>query len=344
MEEQTQQRRLGRGLSALLGGQGPAGAIADSSQENGGELLPPTADTGSGETRLALVEKVEPSPFQPRREFDAEELNELVGSIREHGVLAPILVRELGDGFQLIAGERRLRACKKAGVPQIPVRVVDVVDQTAFEYALEENLKRTDLNDVEKARAFKRYLDQFQTTKEELAKQLSMSRPALSNLLRLLDLPESVQQAVEKRQISGGHAKAILSLNNEADMVAACGAIQADGLSVRKTEKEVRRLKDAGTDAAGEVGDAPDVIPMTPNSRPEHATAHVQDIESQLRERFGVNIQIQLSGKEKGRVSIPFADNAEFERVLGLLNGGQHSEGSVEQQHGGSDHNQPHAA
>ena len=180
-------------------------------------------------------------------------------------------------------------------------------------------MKRTDLSDLEKAKAFKRYLDQFQTTQEELAKQLSMSRPALGNLLRLLELPESVQQVLEQGKISSGHAKAILSLDSEADMIALCGAVQADGLSVRKTEAEARRIRDAATASVEtETGD-PNVLSFEAAKSNKHNTAHVESLQTQLRERFGVNVDIRLTGKEKGRIVLPFSDNSEFERLLGVL-------------------------
>lgn len=321
MDQQNQQRRLGRGLSALLGGHGPVAAEEYGPQTTTeGDALPMQPAASSGENRRVSVEEIQPSPFQPRREFDGEELNELVGSIREHGVLAPLLVREFDGGYQLVAGERRLRAARKAGLQNVPVRVVDVVDQTAFEYALEENLKRSDLNDIEKARAFKRYLDQFQTTQDELAKQLSISRPALSNMLRLLELPETVQQAVEKGKISGGHAKAILSLENESDMVALCGAVQADGLSVRKTEAEARRIKEQAVEQSNDgTGDVGENVINFEAAKASHSTAHVDSLQNQLREKFGVNVDIRLTGKEKGRIVLPFADNSEFERILGIL-------------------------
>ena len=298
-------RRLGRGLNALLGGSGPAAApdlrIADT-----------PAQDDAGEMRYAPIGEVEASPFQPRRDFDSDDLNELVGSVREHGVLSPILVRELDGGYQVIAGERRLRAAKMAGLDTVPVRVVDVVDQTACEYSLEENLKRADLNDIEKARAFRRYIDTFQVSLDELARHLSMSRPAVANILRLLDLPEPVRVAVEEGRITGGHAKAILSLDDEADMLSLCGLVQADGLSVRKTEAEARRMKDAA---------APATIPMkagtAKSKRPK--TPHVLQIEGRLRERFGVAAQVSCSAKTRGRIVLPFADGAEFERLLAAL-------------------------
>ena len=218
-------RRLGRGLSAMLGS-GPAFSESE-----------PTA----AELRNVPVAEIARNPFQPRKDFNAEDLNELSDSIREHGVLQPILVREFGGAYQLIAGERRWLASQRAGLTSIPCRVVDVIDQTAFDYALEENLKRKDLSDIEKAQAFRQYLDHFHCSIEELGKQLSMSRSAVSNILRLLELPEPVRNALSSGKISSGHARALLPLP-EADQLALCGQIQAEQLSVRQTEATVRQM------------------------------------------------------------------------------------------------------
>lgn len=218
-------RRLGRGLSAMLGA-GPAYS----------ESEPETA-----ELRNIPVQEISRNPFQPRKDFNQDELNELSDSIREHGVLQPILVREFEGSYQLIAGERRWLASQRAGLTLIPCRVVDVIDQTAFDYALEENLKRKDLTDVEKALAFRRYLDHFGCSIEELGKQLSMSRSAVSNILRLLDLCEPVRNALSTGKISSGHARALLPLP-EAEQLAFCGRIQAEQLSVRQTEAAVRQI------------------------------------------------------------------------------------------------------
>ena len=308
-------RRLGRGLNALLGGSGPAATPTPLK-------IAEVGDSEAGELRHVPLANVEASPFQPRRVFDTDELNDLVGSIREHGVLAPVLVREVDGGFQLIAGERRLRAAKMAGLETVPVRVVDVVDQTACEYSLEENLKRSDLNDIEKARAFKRYIEQFQTTKEELARHLSMSRPAVANLLRLLDLPEPVRKAVEEGLITGGHAKAILSLDDEADMLTLCGRVQSEGLSVRKTESEARRMKDERETPATIPFKAAD--PKKGNSNAKKSkTPHVLQLESQLREQFGVKAEIKCSAKSKGSIVLPFGDSTEFERLMNTLKTGE---------------------
>lgn len=218
-------RRLGRGLSAMLGA-GPAYS----------ETEPEAA-----ELRNIPTDQIARNPFQPRKDFNQDDLNELSDSIREHGVLQPILVREIDGGYQLIAGERRWLASQRAGLVQIPCRVVDVVDQTAFDYALEENLKRKDLSDIEKAQAFRQYLDHFGCTIEELGKQLSMSRSAVSNILRLLELTEPVRNALSIGKISSGHARSLLPLE-EADQLVMCGRIQAEQLSVRQTEAEVRKL------------------------------------------------------------------------------------------------------
>ncbi|MFO1092342.1 MAG: ParB/RepB/Spo0J family partition protein [Planctomycetaceae bacterium] len=229
-DNENYRRRLGRGISALLGG-GPQAA----------EAIASGADAQL-ELRHVGVEQIERSPFQPRQDFDADSLNELAASIREHGVLQPLLVRELDGGFQLVAGERRWQAAKSAGLATVPCRVIDVIDKTACELALEENLKRKDLNDLEKAHAFRRYIDHFQCTVDELAKQLSMSRSTVSNILRLLDLPEPIQHAVQSGKISAGHARALLSLENLAQQLELCGRIQAEGLNVRQTEAAAKEL------------------------------------------------------------------------------------------------------
>lgn len=218
-------RRLGRGLSAMLGS-GPAFS---------------ESEPAAAELRNIPVSEIARNPFQPRKDFNSDELNELSDSIREHGVLQPILVREFDGAYQLIAGERRWLASQRAGLSQIPCRVVDVIDQTAFDYALEENLKRKDLTDIEKALAFRQYLDHFHCSIEELGKQLSMSRSAVSNILRLLELPESVRNALSAGKISSGHARSLLPLP-EADQLAVCGQIQAEQLSVRQTEVIVRTM------------------------------------------------------------------------------------------------------
>lgn len=335
-------RRLGRGLTALLGS-GPAYS---------------ESEPAAAELRNIPVDQITRNPFQPRKDFNTDELNELSDSIREHGVLQPLLVRELDGTFQLIAGERRWLASQRAGLTQVPCRVVDVIDQTAFEYALEENLKRKDLSDIEKAYAFREYLSHFSCSIEELGKQLSMSRSAVSNILRLLELPEPIRNAISSGKISSGHARSLLPLE-EADQLALCGRIQAEQLSVRATEATVRQMlgrvkpEEASAPVAEAVAaPAPEVAPTQETSVPvacesptpslesqepqpaselpqvisfeqareeSERTPHLASLEEQLRNLLGTAVEIKLKSKDVGTILIPFTSNEEFERILRSL-------------------------
>lgn len=306
-EQQTLEmpkRRLGRGLSALLGGSGPAYEAAEA--------------TRGSDLRQLPVAAISRNPYQPRKEFEQEALSELAASIAEHGILQPLLVRQLDSGYQLIAGERRWLAAQKVGLEQVPCCVVDVVDKTACEFALEENLKRKDLSDLEKALAFREYLQHFECSIEELGKQLSMSRSAVSNLLRLLDLPEAIRNVLQQGKISTGHARALLPLC-EADQLALCGRIQAENLNVRQTEQAVKDLQAKAQatqpQPAAEGAGPGDVLPISNG----HATNHVRDLARQLSEAFGTTVDIKLKSKSAGQIVIPFASHEEFERLLGLL-------------------------
>lgn len=312
-DNEMYRRRLGRGISALLGGAPPA------AEERAPESLL--------ELRYVSVDQIERSPFQPRKEFDAEALTELASSIREHGVLQPVLVREIDGGFQLVAGERRWQAAKKAGLTAVPCRVIDVIDKAACEVALEENLKRKDLNDLEKAQAFRNYLDHFQCTVEELSKQLSLSRSSVANSLRLLDLPEPAKNALSAGKISAGHARAILSLEDVAEQLALCGRIQAEGLTVREAEAAVKQTAAPVPASAAEESAIPadqtepqavaETIPLaTPT---DERTNHVRSLEEQLAALLGTKVEIRLKSKDSGTILVPFESNAEFERILSRL-------------------------
>ncbi|AMV18743.1 ParB/RepB/Spo0J family partition protein [Planctomyces sp. SH-PL14] len=344
-------RRLGRGLSALLGGGAPAHSE--------------TTVQDDSELRNVPVAHIGRNPFQPRKDFDAEALQELAASVKEHGILQPILVRSVDGGFQLIAGERRWLAAQKAGLTNIPCRVVDVIDKTAFEFALEENLKRRDLHDLEKAEAFRQYIAHFECTVEELAKQLSMSRSAVSNMLRLLDLEEPCKLALRTGKITAGHARALLSLET-ADQLALCGRIQAESMSVRNAEAAARAITKpqpveqpapapvaaaaaapvaeqpaseptaAATEhsAPAPVAAAPEAAPQVHDTHEEaaapaqpatismaehqetHRTPHIDSVETQLCEMLGVKVQIKLKSATSGTIVIPFESNDDFERVL----------------------------
>lgn len=295
-------RRLGRGLNALLGGGG---------QEEPLEMAPPGLDSPTDASHIN-VELIERNPFQPRNDFDEESLGELVESIKLHGVLQPLLVRPNEGGYQLIAGERRLLAARKAALETVPCRVLELDDQHVYEVAIEENLKRKDLNVLEKARAFQDYLERFGASIEELAKRLSMNRSTVSNYLRLLELSEPVKQSLSADRITNGHARALLSLK-EAAQIDLCQRIEKESLSVRQTEKEVREILRRGERATipfpGEA-DKPD---------PPQVTNHVRSVQEQLCRQLGVKVEIRLSGENRGKIVIHFDSSDEFEHAVRQL-------------------------
>lgn len=286
-----EKRRLGKGLEALLGV-----AIEE----------PPTSAPPS----QVPVDLIETNPFQPRRDFDPAELDALKRSLQTHGLLQPIVVRPTDRGYQVIAGERRLRAAKDAGWKEIPVRIVDFNDQQTFEAALVENLQRSDLNPIEKALGFRDYLQQYGLTQEELAQRVGLDRATISNFLRLLELPPEVQDAVRAGQISNGHARALLSLDDPERQKSLCREIIRSGLSVRAVEQMVKAERNRGTGSTAPSASAPE--------RPAK-THHVQSIEDELRHKFMTKVEIRLTGQDKGQFVIEFASNDDFERILAIL-------------------------
>jgi ParB family chromosome partitioning protein len=295
-------RRLGRGLSALLG------SGADEPAAEG-------AATGAGQpadTNQIHVELIERNPFQPRRDFDPAALNELVESIRQHGVLQPLLLRPHGGVYQLIAGERRWLAARQAGLETVPCRVLELGDRQMCEAALEENLKRKDLNVLEKAQAFQDYMHRFNASLEDLARQLSMNRSSVCNFLRLLELSDFVKQALLAERITFGHARAVLSLAPEEQM-ALCRRIEAETLSVRQTEAAVREMLKAQPEGG------PETISFEQAKAARQPSHHVRAVQEQLQSLLGLPVEIKLGGKERGKFVIPFANNDEFERILGHL-------------------------
>ena len=300
-------RRLGRGLSSLLGSLADGPALLEA-----GHALA----SSSGEFTLIDEAAVSRNPYQPRKEFDEAALAEMVESISHHGILQPLLVRPVEGGYQLIAGERRLLAARKAGLVKIPCRIVELDDRGACEVAIIENVQRTDLNDLEKAQAFQDYLDKFGGTIEELAARLGKNRSTVSNCLRLLELPDVVKIALQSGRISAGHARALLPLDEEADQITLCRRIESEKLSVRQIEEIIReKTRDA----------APaDTVPFDPGAAKQESTPalhgnHVRELERQLRELLGTKVDIRLKGRESGRMIVHFATNDEFERIVGFL-------------------------
>lgn len=294
-------KRLGRGLAALLG------------TEEGG------FEPGSLEMAELLhipVDQIDPNPFQPRQQFDPAEIASLADSLRQHGMLQPVIVRPQGDRYQLIAGERRLRASIEAHLHEIPARVLDLDDQRVCELAMVENLQRQDLNALEKATAFRNYLDTYGGTQEELADRLGLHRTTVSNLLRLLDLPEEIKQAVLSEAISPGHARTLLGLDDPEQRIEAFRRILEEKLSVRQTEALVR----TGEPTPSRLRLRKD--PPQPGSTPSGGKApHVLEMEEQLRQRFGTPVLIRVKAQDRGQIVIDFNTRDEFERITALVRG-----------------------
>jgi ParB family transcriptional regulator, chromosome partitioning protein len=255
------------------------------------------------------VEAIRHNPYQPRKQFDDEDLKQLRDSIKTHGVLQPLVVRRVGEEFQLIAGERRLRAAQQAGLADVPVHIVEFNDQQVYEAALVENIQRADLNAIEKAQGFKDYLDRFKMTQDQLGSKLGLDRTTISNLLGLLALPEEVQTAVRHGQITLGHAKVLKGVNGADKQIALCKLVLLQGLSVHALEQLVKHQKQS-----------PNEEPPTPAKKPTvEKTAHVASLENDLRQRFASRVEIKVKGKDKGQIVIDFDTNDDFERILGLL-------------------------
>ncbi len=292
--------RLGRGLSALLGNNSGSG------YESSDGPQPAVATTD--EIHVDLIER---NPFQPRQEFAPDGLQELAESIRKQGVLQPLIVRPYQDRYQLIAGERRLLAAKQTGRDTVPCRVIEADDRTVCEIAIDENLKRRDLSVLEKAQAFQDYLDRFQCSVEELAGRLSLDRSTVTNMIRLLALSHDAKRALNEGAISAGHARAMLSLD-EHQQRELCQQIKAEGLSVRATEKAVKSLQQPDQNS--------DVLPFPGDQQPApEKSQHVQSLEQQLQEQFGVKVTVKLKTADSGQVVSPFHNNDDFERILQTL-------------------------
>jgi ParB family chromosome partitioning protein len=304
----TPKRRLGRGIGTLLGGLGEPSLM---------EGNPVNGDAPAGEFGLIDEGLISRNPYQPRKEFDDEALTEMVESIVQHGILQPLLVRAFEGGYQLIAGERRLLAARKAGVTRIPCRVVALDDKGVCEVAIIENVQRTDLSDLEKAQAFQDYLDKFGGSIEELAARLGKNRSTVSNCLRLLELPDQVKIALASGKISAGHARALLPLEEESDQIAMCKKIESEKLSVRQTEDEIRIKLHAADDAETIPFEAADG--KRKQSGRKTISNHVMELQQQLRDVLGAKVEIRMKGKDSGKLVIHFASNEEFERIAGFL-------------------------
>jgi ParB family chromosome partitioning protein len=253
-------------------------------------------------------ERIKINPYQPRKHFDTEELTALTDSVRTHGILQPLVVRQNGEGFELVAGERRLRAAREIGLPSVPVRIVNFNDQEMVEAALVENIHRSDLNAIEKAQGFKDYLDRYQVTHEQLAQRLGLARSSITNLVNLLELPHEIQEGVRLNQISEAHAKILRGIKDETRQIAVFKQIVAMGLSVKATEQMLREQKENESDE-----------PRSEREPAAEKTAHVRGIEDELRQRLATPVEIKVKGKDRGQIVLRFESNDDFERILAVL-------------------------
>lgn len=271
---------LGRGLDALIPGSSP------------------TATAERPSVRELPVAEISPNPFQPRRRFDDEAIRELATSIRTSGVLQPVLVRRTGDGYQLVAGERRLRAAALAGLERIPVVIKELDDREVLEIALVENIQRENLNPIEEARAYQALIEKTKLTHDQISERVGKQRVSITNSLRLLSLPVEVQEMVSRGTLSGGHGRALLGLETSGDQLAAARYVQTKGFSVRRTEAYVRRKS------------------RRPHGKPQASRNHgLTEWENKLQQKFGTHVAIAPK-KKGGKIEIEYYGQEDLERLL----------------------------
>jgi ParB family chromosome partitioning protein len=322
---------LGRGLGALIP-TGPPEDDAHGAAAGSASSSAPQQVAGARFAELPL-DRISPNPLQPRQHFDAEALAELVTSIREVGLLQPVVVREIspdddGPRYELVMGERRWRASQEAGTGTIPAIVRDTSDDDMLRDALLENLHRQQLNPLEEAAAYQQLLHEFGTTHEELALRIGRSRPQISNTIRLLQLPAPVQRRVAAGVLSAGHARAILGLPTPEAQESMAARVVAEGMSVRGVEEAVQLAL-----SAGDEGDAP--APRAKNRRP--VPQGLAELADRLSDRFETRVKVDM-GRSKGKVTIEFATLDDLQRIVAMIEpeqaserGGGHSDGAGEQ-------------
>lgn len=286
-------KALGRGLESLLPSARPAETTTSAA-------LPPNA------VRDLPISEIDPNPYQTRTNFDDQALNELAASIQSNGIVQPIVVRPVNGRFQLIAGERRWRASQKLGREFIPAVIKQVSNEQAMEMTIVENLQREGLNPMEEARAFERLAREFSLTQEQMSQRTGRERASIANLLRLLRLPETVQQSIEKGELTAGHAKALLALDNPEAIATAAQKVRQLALSVRQTEEMVHRLLAPGDSEQTE-------------AKPKRAIdPNVRAAEEELQRALGVRVTIR-DKKGRGKIVIEYASLEDFDRVVETL-------------------------
>lgn len=292
-------RRLGRGLGALL-------ATADQVEGERGALI------------KVPVAQIRPNPFQPRKSFDPKELAELEMSLRSSGLLQPIAVRAAkggaGQGYELIAGERRLRAATSLGWTEIPAVVKDVDDRTLLTLALVENLQRTDLNPIEEARGYQQLISEFSLTQQQVAELIGKDRSTVANMLRLIQLPDSVREMLQDGQITLGHARALLGLADEGRIVNLAREIMARGLTVRDVERRARESAPIARGRGGRKSERGRALSRA-------TSAEARRIEDELRGRLQTDVKLSMTSSDRGSIEVAFYSLDDLDRVLDILLG-----------------------
>ena len=294
---------LGKGLDSLIPNKSSNKPSSDSKEVNINEEIPENNTDGM----FVKINEVEPNREQPRKDFDEDALMELADSIKQFGILQPLLVQKKKDYYEIIAGERRWRAAKLAGIKEIPVIVKNYTDQEIVEISLIENIQREDLNPIEEAMAYKRLLEEFNLKQDEVAERVSKSRTAVTNSMRLLKLSDKVQQMIIDDMISTGHARALLAIDDEDQQYMLANKIFDEKLSVRETEKLVKSLKTPKKE--------------TKNEKTEY-TEHVfvyRDLEEQMKNIIGTKVIVSSKANGKGKIEIEYYSEEELERIYDLI-------------------------
>lgn len=281
---------LGRGLGALL----DTGAVLDATTE------------AERDVKKIKITQIEPNKTQPRTDFDEEKIEELADSIREYGLIQPIVVKLNKNGFYtIIAGERRWRAARKAGLKEVPALIKDVSEQTEKEITLIENIQRENLNALEEAAGIKELIDVYGLTQDDVAKKIGRSRPAVANILRLLNLPEEIQKLVKDNTLSQGHARALLAIEDKNKVLEVAKIIIAQDMSVRQAETYISSLLKEKT-------------VKKPTKEEQEIARHIKALEETLSSDLGTKIKI-VNKKNKGRIEIPYSSAEDFDRIINLI-------------------------
>lgn len=296
------ERRLGRGLGSLLGTPSVASDKPDAN-------ISVSHSRGEPATDEIALERIRPNPFQPRKEFAEAALDELAQSIKAHGLLQPLVVRPVPGGFELIAGERRWRACKRLGKQSVPVVVRQVDDAQMLELALVENVQRQDLNAIERAEGYQRMIEQLHLTQDQVAGKVGLQRSTIANHVRLLELPAVVQQGLAQGLVSMGQARAMLGLADPQKQLALMERMVREDLSVRQVEQFVREAVKTSAPTSSVQSDVK-LVPVAP---------WVRDLEARMREHLGTKVRIQNSPGYRGQIVIEYFQREDLERVMEIL-------------------------